>query len=121
MKAAVLHKIGAPLQVEDVPAPRLGPDEVLVETRTCGVCRTDLHIQDGLAYVPALPHIPGHEPAGIVAGVGRDVTGFTAGQAVVPYLFVRGAECRYSRTGRHAQATQLQGILGVTLPGAFAQ
>ena len=55
---------GEPLAIEEMPVPEIGPDEVLVETRTCGICRTDLHIQDGLAYVPSLPHIPGHEPAG---------------------------------------------------------
>ena len=67
MKAAVLKEIGKPFAIADVPAPQIGPDEVLIETRTCGICRTDLHIQDGLAYVPQLPHVPGHEPAGVVA------------------------------------------------------
>jgi propanol-preferring alcohol dehydrogenase len=121
MKAAVLHQLGRPFRIEDVPMPRVGPDEVLVQTRTCGICRTDLHIQDGLAYVPALPHIPGHEPAGVVAEVGTDVSEVVVGQRVVPHLFVAGAECRYTRAGQHAQATHLQGILGVTLPGGFAE
>jgi propanol-preferring alcohol dehydrogenase len=121
MKAAVLHRFGQPFAIEEVPVPRIGPDEVLVQTRTCGICRTDLHIQDGLAYVPALPHVPGHEPAGVVAEVGKEVTGVTVGQRVVPHLFVAGAECRYTRGGLHAQATHLQGILGVTLPGGFAE
>src|SRR5262245_58855018 len=95
MKAAVLKKIGSPLSVEEVPTPSIGADEVLIETRTCGICRTDLHIQDGLAYVPGLPHIPGHEPAGVVVDMGRDVSGIRVGQRVVPHLFVRSAECRY--------------------------
>ncbi len=89
MQAATLTEIGHPLQIVDVPIPEIGPGEVLVETRTCGICRTDLHIQDGLAYVPRLPHIPGHEPAGVVARVGSDVTDFEVGQRVVPHLFVR--------------------------------
>jgi propanol-preferring alcohol dehydrogenase len=121
MKAAVLHQVGKPFTIEDVPVPRIGPDEVLIETRTCGICRTDLHIQDGLAYVPALPHIPGHEPAGVVAEVGADVTTVRVGQRVVPHLFIARAECRYTRAGQHAQATHLQGILGVTRPGGFAE
>ena len=53
MKAAVLYEINKPFQIEDVPTPEPGPGEVLIETRTCGICRTDIHIQDGLAYVPA--------------------------------------------------------------------
>lgn len=121
MKAALLKEIGKPLVVEEVPTPEIGPDEVLVETYTCGICRTDLHIQEGLAYVPQLPHIPGHEPAGVVAKIGSNVEGFSIGQRVVPHLFVSGKECFYCRTGRHAQAMDLQGIIGVTMPGAFAE
>jgi propanol-preferring alcohol dehydrogenase len=121
MKAALLKEIGKPLSIEEVPDPVLAPDEVLVKTRACGICRTDLHIQDGLAYVPSLPHIPGHEPSGMVAAVGKDVREPKVGQAVVPHLFVFDRPCDYTRNGEHAQATHLRGILGVTLPGGFAE
>ena len=121
MKAAVLKSIGQSFEIEDVPDPVIDPDEVLVATQTCGICRTDLHIQDGLAYVPSLPHVPGHEPAGVIADVGRDVEGFQIGQRVVPHLFVSSGDCRFTRTGQHAQATHLKGIIGVTLPGGFAE
>ena len=121
MKAAILPAIGRPLVVDEVPVPSVGADEVLIETRTCGICRTDLHIQDGLAYLAKLPHIPGHEPAGVVAVVGRNVRGLEPGQRVTTHLFVHDGDCPYTRTGQHAQATHLQGIVGVTLPGAFAE
>lgn len=90
MKAGILKAIGSPLVVEEMPIPRIGPDEVLIETHTCGICRTDIHILDGLAYVPSLPHILGHEPAGVVVEVGREVTGIRPGQRVVPHLFESG-------------------------------
>lgn len=109
------------MAIENVPTPEIRADEVLIKTRTCGICRTDLHIQDGLAYVPNLPHIPGHEPAGVVAEIGSDVEGLEVGQRVVPHLFVSSGECRYTRSGQHAQATHLQGIIGVTMPGGFAE
>src|SRR5438874_1295870 len=64
MKAAVLHAIGQPLRYEEVAEPEPGPGELLVRTRACGICGTDLHIVDGWGYVPQLPHILGHEPAG---------------------------------------------------------
>jgi propanol-preferring alcohol dehydrogenase len=121
VKAAVLKEIGKRLSVEEVADPVLAADEVLVETRTCGICRTDLHIQEGLAYVPALPHIPGHEPAGVVVSVGSEVEAPKVGQAVVPHLFVFDRDCPYTRSGQHAQATHLRGILGVSLPGGFAE
>jgi propanol-preferring alcohol dehydrogenase len=121
VKAAVLHQVGQPLVVENVPDPTPAAHEVVVATRSCGICRTDLHIQDGLAYVPSLPHIPGHEPAGVVAAVGKDVNTIRVGQRVVPHLFIADRECSYTLRGQHAQATHLHGILGVTLPGGFAE
>lgn len=71
--------------------------------------------------MPVLPHIPGHEPAGIVAEVGSNVHHIKVGQRVIPYLFVTCGHCRYCRTGREAQCLHVSGIIGVTLPGAFAE
>ncbi len=121
MKAAVLHEVGNPLRIEDVPIPEMGPDDVLVETKACGICRTDLHIYNGLAYVPQLPHILGHEPAGIVAKVGQNVSGFSIGQRVVPHLFFTCGNCYYCRVGLDAQCINLTGLLGVLNDGAFAE
>lgn len=121
MKAALLPEIGKPLRIEERPVPAIEPQDVLVETRSCGVCRTDLHICDGLAYLPELPHTPGHEPAGVVAEVGADVTGMEVGQRVVPHLFFTCGKCWYCRHGRDAQCTDLKGLLGVTQSGGFAE
>jgi propanol-preferring alcohol dehydrogenase len=121
MKAAVFRKLGEPLALEEVPKPKIRPDEVLVETRTCGICRTDLHILDGLAYIPTLPHIPGHEPAGVVVEVGEKVADLKPGQRVIPHLFVTCGQCYYCRAGRDSLCSSLKGILGVTLPGGFAE
>ncbi|MFD0889927.1 alcohol dehydrogenase catalytic domain-containing protein, partial [Streptosporangium algeriense] len=124
MRAALLTGIGGPLEIREVPVPAVGPDEVLVRTLSSGVCRTDLHIQDGLAYVPGLPHIMGHEPAGVVVERGREVPEAFAveiGEVVVPHLFVAERECRFTRAGADAQALHLRGIIGVTLPGGFAE
>jgi 2-desacetyl-2-hydroxyethyl bacteriochlorophyllide A dehydrogenase len=120
LRAAVMRSIGAPLSIEEVPRPEIGPDEVLVETRTSGICGTDLHILSGHGYVPALPHILGHEPAGVVAEVGSRVTGLKAGDRVVPHLFFSCDRCYFCRAGRHQQCTNLKGILGVLCAGAFA-
>jgi propanol-preferring alcohol dehydrogenase len=121
MQAAVLKSIGQPLEVVDTPRPKCSPDDVVVETKSCGICRTDIHIQDGLAYVPSLPHIPGHEPAGVIAEVGERVQGWRVGDRVVPHLFVTCGACHYCRTGRDAQCAEVQGIIGVTSGGGFAQ
>jgi D-arabinose 1-dehydrogenase-like Zn-dependent alcohol dehydrogenase len=121
MKAAILTEIGKPLVIADVPRPQISPDEVLVQTQSCGICRTDVHIQDGLAYIPSLPHIPGHEPAGVVVEVGSRVTSIWPGQRVTPHLFFTCGTCPYCRSGRDAQCTNVSGILGVTTNGGFAE
>jgi D-arabinose 1-dehydrogenase-like Zn-dependent alcohol dehydrogenase len=121
MKAALLNAIGQPLKIAEVPRPQIGPDEVLIETHTCGICRTDIHIQDGLAYVPSLPHIPGHEPAGVIVECGDRVDTVKVGQRVAPHLFITCGNCHYCRTGRDAQCMHVSGIIGVTTPGGFAE
>jgi len=120
MKAAVMRAIGEPLAIEDVPVPQIGPGEALVESRTSGICGTDLHILAGHGYVPPLPHILGHEPAGVVAEVGSGVRNISPGDRVVPHLFFNCGKCYFCRIGRQQQCTDLQGILGVLCPGAFA-
>jgi propanol-preferring alcohol dehydrogenase len=121
MKAAVMRATGQSLTIENVPRPAPGPGEVLVETRSCGICGTDLHILEGHGYVPPLPHILGHEPAGVVASVGAGVTRVKPGDRVVPHLFFACENCFYCRSGRHQQCTNLRGILGVLVNGAFAE
>jgi propanol-preferring alcohol dehydrogenase len=121
MRAAVLKALREPLIVEEVADPRPGPGEVVVETRTCGLCGTDLHLCNGLAYVPRLPHILGHEPAGVVAELGEGVSGVTVGQRVVPHLFVTCGVCEFCRAGQEAQCRDVRGILGVLIAGALAE
>jgi len=116
-----MRTTGAPLSIEDVPLPRIGPGEVLIETRTSGICGTDLHILEGHGYVPPLPHILGHEPAGVVVEVASDVAGLKPGDRVVPHLFITCDECYYCRAGRQQQCIRLKGILGVLTNGAFAE
>jgi alcohol dehydrogenase, propanol-preferring len=70
MRAAVLRRFGAPLELEERPAPRPRGDEVLVRVRATGVCHSDLHLVDGRFPDVPLPRILGHEIAGEVEGLG---------------------------------------------------
>jgi len=122
MKAAVLHKIGEALRMDNVPAPKAGPDEVTIRTKACGICGTDLHIRDGWGYTPELPFIMGHEPAGVVVEVGGSVTRFKPGDRVVPNIFFTCGKCFYCRTNRETQCLHLEGILGVLkYPGGYGE
>ena len=81
-RAAVLHEINAPLQVQDVEMAALRPGDVLVRMQASGLCHTDLEvIQGSLAY--PLPIVLGHEGAGIVEAVGSDVVSVTPGDHVI--------------------------------------
>jgi len=80
--AAVLHKVGKPLVVEPLEMGALGPDDVLVRLGASGLCHTDLEVMTGSLAYP-LPIVLGHEGAGVVEAVGRDVTSVRPGEHVV--------------------------------------
>ena len=81
MRAAVLQKPGSFL-VQDMPIPIPEPDELLVKTRACGVCTSELDIFLGKAPGLEYPRFIGHEPAGVVVGVGEKVEGYAPGDHV---------------------------------------
>ncbi|MFE2066730.1 zinc-dependent alcohol dehydrogenase family protein [Streptomyces sp. NPDC059467] len=118
MKAAVIEAPGK-VTVTTVPDPTPGPREVVVEVAACGLCGTDLHILQG-EFAPTLPVVPGHEFAGVVVGLGREVTELAVGDrvAVDPSLYCN--ECRYCRAGRNNLCDRWQAI-GVTVAGGAAE
>lgn len=93
-KAAVLHKVDAPLTIETVTMSALAPTDVLVRNRASGLCHTDLEvIQGSLAY--PLPIVLGHEGAGIVEAVGSAVTLVKPGDHVVASWNPHCGHCFY--------------------------
>jgi len=117
----VLRELNKPLSIEEVPEPQLEYGEVLVETKACGICGTDLHIIEGTGYKPKLPHILGHEPAGVVAKLGPGVTKFRVDDRVVPNIFFTCGECFFCRTNRETMCTNFKGALGVGINGGYAE
>jgi propanol-preferring alcohol dehydrogenase len=101
MRAAVVRAFDQPLAIEEVPVPRPGPGEVLVQVKASGVCHTDIHAARGEWPVkPILPLIPGHEGAGVVAALGAGVSDLKEGDPVgVPWLHDACARCEYCTTG----------------------
>jgi propanol-preferring alcohol dehydrogenase len=100
MKAAVLHAIGEPLRIEEVPTPRPGPGQVLVKVAAAGVCHSDLHQQDGSVPPHRIPLIMGHENAGWVAGLGPGAEGLAEGDPVVVYGGWGCGRCRLCLGGQ---------------------
>jgi alcohol dehydrogenase len=119
MRAVVMDRIGGPLEVREVPDPVPPAGGVVVEVRATGLCRSDWHAWAGHDDI-TLPHVPGHELAGVVAAVGDGVTRWSAGDRVtVP--FVEGCgKCEWCATG-NAQVCPSQEQPGFTHWGSFAQ
>ena len=99
MKAAILHSPGSALTIEEISVSSPGPREVLIRTRACGVCHSDLHFIDGV-YPAPLPFLPGHEAAGVVEAVGDDVTAIKPGDHVVTCFSTFCGRCEFCVSGR---------------------
>jgi propanol-preferring alcohol dehydrogenase len=121
MQAMVLEKPGQPLKYLEVPTPQPGPEQVLIQVRTCGVCRTDLHVVDGELPHPKLPLILGHEIVGTVVETGSAVRQFQVGERIgVPWLGHTDGTCRYCRQGRENLCDNPE-FTGYTLDGGYAE
>ncbi len=120
MRALVFDSYGGPLSVRDVPAPSPAPDGVVVRVAATGVCRSDWHGWQGHDPGITLPHVPGHELAGTVEEVGRDVRLWKAGDRVtVPFVNACG-RCPRCAQGDH-QVCDDQRQPGFTHWGSFAE
>src|SRR5215472_12107138 len=73
---------GAPLGATTIQRREVGPRDVLIDIAYCGICHTDIHTVRGEWGERSYPLVPGHEIAGVVAGVGAEVTRYQAGDAV---------------------------------------
>jgi propanol-preferring alcohol dehydrogenase len=105
MRAWVVRSPGpietGPLSVQERPVPEPAPGELLVHVRTCGVCRTDLHVSEGDLPVHRDQVTPGHEVVGIVESLGEGVDDYAVGDRVgVAWLRHTDGTCRYCRSGR---------------------
>ncbi|MFF9687905.1 zinc-dependent alcohol dehydrogenase family protein [Streptomyces sp. NPDC014623] len=118
MRAAIVEAPGK-VSVTTVPDPTPGPREVVVSVASCGLCGTDLHILQG-EFAPTLPLVPGHEFAGEIVGVGRDVTELAVGDRVAVDPSLHCHECRYCRSGR-GNLCERWAAIGVTVSGGAAE
>ena len=100
-KAAILEQPGDGLVIGDIDIADPMPHEVLIDTKACGLCHSDLHFIDG-AYPHALPCVPGHEAAGVVRAVGSEVRTVKPGDHVVSCLSAFCGTCEFCVTGRMA-------------------
>ncbi|MGR3493506.1 MAG: L-threonine 3-dehydrogenase [Shimia sp.] len=123
MQALSKPEPGPGLRLGRHPVPEVGPDDVLIRVTRTGICGTDMHIwdwDDWAARTVPTPLITGHEFAGTIVELGRDVEGLTLGQRVSGEGHLIGKTSRQSRAGRFHLDPSTRGI-GVNEQGAFAE
>ena len=123
MKALVKRKAEPGLWLEDVPAPEIGINDVLIKVDRTGICGTDLHIykwDDWAKKTIPVPMVVGHEFVGEIVAVGSNVADFHPGDVVSGEGHVVCGRCRNCMAGRRHLCKATKGI-GVNRPGAFAE
>jgi NAD+-dependent secondary alcohol dehydrogenase Adh1 len=124
MKAARLHAYHDALKLESIEEPTIdGPLDVIVRIGAAGLCRTDLHIQEGQwaeKSEVALPYTPGHENAGWIHEIGSGVTNVKVGDTVIVHPFISCGLCLPCRVGDDMHC--LNGSFpGINRDGGFAE
>lgn len=124
MKALLLEKY-MELGYQEVPEPTIGPDEVLIRVKACGICGSDVHGLDGSTGRRIPPIVMGHEAAGVIEAVGANVKGWGPGDRVTFDSTVSCGQCFFCTRGEINLCDNRQ-VLGVSCGefrrhGAFAE
>jgi propanol-preferring alcohol dehydrogenase len=110
-----------PLEAATLPDPAPGPGEVRVTVRTCGVCRTDLHVAEGDLPARRSPVVPGHEIVGVVDAAGPGARRFRVGDRVgIAWLRSTCRRCRFCRRGEENLCLEPR-FTGWTDDGGYAE
>lgn len=124
MKAMLLTEYKQ-LQLTDLPKPEVGPNDVLIQVRACGICGSDIHGYDGSSGRRIPPLVMGHEASGVIAETGRDVNSVQQGDRVTFDSTLWCGKCEFCRRGAINLCDYRQ-VLGVSCGdyrryGAFAE
>lgn len=116
---AVVYTAPREFQVREVPKPVIAPNQVLIRVRSCGVCRTDMHLHEG-EFLARYPYTNGHEFAGEIVEIGGQTHGFQIGDRVVADNTVLCGECYYCRRNQPLYCENFTS-LGCNTDGGFAE
>src|SRR5262245_26990236 len=123
MKAVIFRQHGGPdkLSYEDIPAPKIGAQDVLVRVKACALNHLDIWIRQGNpAYRMPLPHVSGCDIAGVVEQVGEQVEGVTVGDRVLVSPGLSCWRCDQCLAGRD-NLCRFFGIIGAITHGGYAE
>ena len=120
MKAMQLVEYDKPLKLVDLPIPKINRHDALVRIKACGICHTDLHLQEGSIVRGRLPFTLGHEMAGEVAEVGEEVDWLRKGMRVLVNYHYSCGRCHNCRVGLEDECTELTSG-GMDVDGGYAE
>ena len=123
MKALVKEQAAPGIWLKDIPEPKVGPNDVLIEIAKTAICGTDMHIYKWDAWAQKTIPVPmavGHEYCGRIVDLGSEVKGLKSGDRVSGEGHITCGYCRNCRAGRRHLCRNTIGV-GVNRPGAFAQ
>jgi len=120
MKAVRLVEVGKPLEPADVPIPEIGSSDVLIRVAAAGICHSDAHYRGGISKIDHLPLTLGHEVAGYVEQVGRDVTNVSPRDRVCVHYLVHCGTCEFCVRGREQFCRSGQ-MIGKHRDGGYAE
>jgi D-arabinose 1-dehydrogenase-like Zn-dependent alcohol dehydrogenase len=120
MKAIRMVEPGKPLELQQIPIPAAGEEDVLVRVRAAGICHSDAHYRAGRSTMGMLPITLGHEVAGEVEWVGAQVTGVKAGDRVCLHYNISCGDCYYCKSGNEQFCTTVK-MIGHHVDGGYAE
>jgi len=123
MKALVKSRREPGIWLEEVPEPKVGPNDVLIRVRRSAICGTDMHIYHWDHWAQQTIPVPlavGHEYSGVIVEIGSEVRGFKPGDRVSGEGHITCGHCRNCRAGRRHLCRNTVGV-GVSRAGSFAE
>jgi len=120
MKSVRMIEAGKPLELQEIPIPKIGVKDILVRVRAAGICHSDAHYRAGRSAMGRLPITLGHEVAGVVEEIGSQVTNVNVGDRVCLHYNISCGDCYYCSTGNEQFCNSVK-MIGHHVDGGYAE
>lgn len=120
MKAMVMKEWNGPYVLEDRPIPEIGPQDVLIKVKACGIGYTLTNLRAG-RLGGSVPRVIGHEIGGVVKDIGAMVTTCKPGDRVCVSFYLTCGHCKWCVVGRETLCKNFGGYIGAAVDGGFAE
>jgi propanol-preferring alcohol dehydrogenase len=120
MEAIRMIEPGKPLELQEIPIPSAGEEDVLVRVRAAGICHSDAHYRAGRSNMGMMPITLGHEVAGEVEWIGSNVTTIKAGERVCLHYNISCGNCYHCKTGNEQFCAAVK-MIGHHIDGGYAE